>query len=80
MIRRTSASSSPAGHQQFELAGDVAARLAGAGVGTVAIPGQDTLAEEERFFSYRRATLAGEDGYGRQISLIGIGAWPCVNC
>ena len=62
------------GHQQFDLAGYVAARLAGAGIGTVAIPGHDTLAEEERFFSYRRATLAGEDGYGRQISLIGVGA------
>ena len=43
-------------------------------IGTVAITGHDTLAEEERFFSYRRATLAGEDGYGRQISLIGVGA------
>ncbi|MAF30456.1 MAG: polyphenol oxidase [Paracoccus sp.] len=62
------------GHQQFDLAGYVAARLAGAGIGTVAITGHDTLAEEERFFSYRRATLAGEDGYGRQISLIGVGA------
>ena len=62
------------GHQQFDLAGYVAARLAGAGIGTVAITGHDTLAEEARFFSYRRATLAGEDGYGRQISLIGVGA------
>ena len=62
------------GHQQFDLAGYVAARLAGAGIGTVAITGHDTLADEERFFSYRRATLAGEDGYGRQISLIGVGA------
>ncbi len=62
------------GHQQFDLAGYVAARLAAAGIGTVAITGQDTLADEERFFSYRRSTLAGQDGYGRQISLIGIGA------
>ena len=62
------------GHQQFDLAGYVAARLAGAGIGTVAITGHDTLADEERFFSYRRATLAGEDGYGRQISLIGLPA------
>lgn len=61
------------GQQQFDLAGYVAARLASAGIGTVAITGQDTLGEEERFFSYRRATLAGEDGYGRQISLIGVG-------
>ncbi|ARU14874.1 polyphenol oxidase [Croceicoccus marinus] len=60
------------GHQQFDLAGYVAARLAGAGIGTVAITGQDTLAEEERFFSYRRAALAGEASYGRQISLIGV--------
>lgn len=61
------------GHQQFDLAGYVAARLAAAGIGTVAITGHDTLAQEERFFSYRRATLAGEDAYGRQISLIGLG-------
>ena len=61
------------GHQQFDLSGYVAARLAAAGIGTVAITGHDTLAEEERFFSYRRSTLAGEDGYGRQISLIGTG-------
>ncbi|WP_230279743.1 peptidoglycan editing factor PgeF [Croceicoccus sp. Ery15] len=61
------------GHQQFDLAGYVAARLAAAGVGTVAITGHDTLADETRFFSYRRATLAGEDSYGRQISLIAVG-------
>ncbi len=60
------------GHQQFDLAGYVAARLARAGVKTVAITGHDTLADDARFFSYRRSTLAGEDAYGRQISLIGL--------
>lgn len=62
------------GHHQFDLAGFVAADLARAGVPQVEITGDDTCADAERFFSYRRATLAGENGYGRQISLIGIPA------
>jgi copper oxidase (laccase) domain-containing protein len=61
-----------AGHWQFDLAGYAAARLAGAGVGTVERLGLDTYAEPERFFSYRRATHRGEPAYGRQISLIGL--------
>jgi len=34
--------------------------------------GLDTYANEDRFFSYRRATHRGEPGYGRQIAIIGI--------
>jgi hypothetical protein len=34
--------------------------------------GEDTYAQGERFYSFRRATHAGEAGYGRQISLIGL--------
>jgi copper oxidase (laccase) domain-containing protein len=61
-----------AGHAWFDLEGYVAARLAGFGVGTVAMLGEDTYAQGERFYSFRRATHAGEAGYGRQISLIGL--------
>lgn len=61
------------GHAWFDLEGYVAARLASAGVGTVAMLGEDTYAQPDRFFSYRRATHRGEPGYGREISLIGLG-------
>jgi len=61
------------GHLQFDIAGYVAARLAAAGVGRIAMLDEDTCSQSERFFSYRRACLAGEPGYGRQISLIGVG-------
>lgn len=60
------------GHAMFDIAAYVAARLAAAGVGTVAIGGQDTYAEEADYFSYRRACHRNENGYGRQISLIGL--------
>ena len=60
------------GHWQFDLEGYVASRLRAAGIGEVESLGLDTLAAPERFYSYRRATLAGEPAYGRQISLIGL--------
>jgi YfiH family protein len=60
------------GHCQFDLEGYVAARLGEAGVGTIAPLGLDTCAAPRRFFSYRRATLAHEPAYGRQIALIGL--------
>lgn len=59
-------------HWQFDLPGYVVARLRQGGVGTVAALDEDTCAQPERFFSYRRSTLAGEADYGRQISLIGL--------
>lgn len=64
---------------QFDLAGYCAARLGAAGVAHVIVIGADTLAEEERFFSHRRRTLALQDGalhggnpgpIGHQISVI----------
>ena len=61
------------GHQQFDLAAYVAARLASAGVARIELTGRDTYAEPTRFFSFRRATHRGESDYGRQISLIGLG-------
>jgi YfiH family protein len=42
---------------QFDLSGYCAARLTEAGIGRVIVTGVDTLAEEDRFFSYRRRTL-----------------------
>ncbi len=60
------------GHHQFDLEAYLLARLAAAGVTRVEALGLDTYADEDRFFSYRRATHRGEADYGRQISLIGV--------
>lgn len=60
------------GHAWFDLEGYVAARLHAAGIGIVAMLGQDTYSQPDRFYSFRRATHAGEPGYGREISLIGL--------
>lgn len=57
---------------QFDLAGYCAARLAAAGVGRVTVTGIDTLAEDQRFFSHRRRTLAGGGPIGHQISVIAL--------
>lgn len=58
---------------QFDLPGYCAARLRQAGVGGVAVIGADTLADEDRFFSHRRRTLAGGGPIGHQISVIVLG-------
>jgi YfiH family protein len=55
---------------QFDLAGYCAARLRAAGVGQIIVTGVDTLAEEDRFFSHRRRTLAKGGPIGHQISVI----------
>jgi YfiH family protein len=60
------------GHFQFDLEAYVAHRLAAAGVKRVAALGLDTYSQKDRFFSFRRATHAGELDYGRQISLIAL--------
>ena len=62
------------GHQQFDIEAYVAARLAAAGVGRIETLGLDTYANEDKFFSFRRATHRGEPDYGREISLIGLPA------
>ena len=61
-----------ADHQQFDLEGYVAARLQAAGIAQVARCAMDTYKQEQRFFSFRRATHRGEPAYGRQISLIAL--------
>ncbi len=61
-----------AGHLQFDLEAYVAHRLAAAGIARVEALGEDTYAQPNRFYSYRRATHRGEPSYGRQMSLIGL--------
>jgi YfiH family protein len=58
------------GHWLFDLPGYVARKLARLGVTDVTRVPADTCRDRQRFFSYRRATLAGEPDYGRQLSAI----------
>jgi polyphenol oxidase len=60
------------GHHQFDLEAYVAHRLARAGITKVAALGLDTYSLADRYYSFRRATHAGEPDYGRQISLIAL--------
>lgn len=62
-----------AGHAQFDIAAYVAVRLARAGLDRVEIVDDDTYAQSADYFSYRRSCHRGENGYGRQISVIGVG-------
>ncbi len=64
------APSGRAGHFLFDLGVLVMSRLRAAGVGTIERLDHDTLAEDELFFSYRRATKTGEPDYGRCLSAI----------
>ena len=48
------------GHTLFDLPGYVLARLSGLGLAAVTGMDADTLADEGRYYSYRRATLAGK--------------------
>ena len=57
------------GHSMFDLARYTVDRLARTGV-QAAFLDRCTYAEEDLFFSYRRATHRGEADYGRQISAI----------
>ena len=61
-----------AGHARFNLPAYIVARLQAAGVGTVADMARCTYAEEDAFFSYRRATHRGEDDYGRLMTAIAL--------
>jgi YfiH family protein len=60
------------GHALFDLPGYLRTRLVAAGVGEVADLGLCTYANEERFYSYRRATHRDEPDYGRLISAIAL--------
>jgi len=54
----------------FDLPAYVLSRLAAAGVARAEWTGRDTLAEEDWFFSNRRAVHRGESDYGRLLSAI----------
>jgi hypothetical protein len=54
----------------FDLPAFVLSRLAAAGVTRAKWTGHDTLADETRFFSNRRAVHRGERDYGRLLSAI----------
>ncbi|WP_137179881.1 peptidoglycan editing factor PgeF [Roseomonas sp. AR75] len=58
---------------QFDLPGYCLLRLRDAGVGGAAWLGEDTLANESKYFSHRRATLAGGGPIGHQLSAIALG-------
>jgi YfiH family protein len=60
-----------AGHAMFDLAGYVAARLTGAGIGRIEDVRLCTYSDA-RFFSYRRATHRAEPDYGRHINAIAL--------
>ncbi|WP_431281589.1 peptidoglycan editing factor PgeF [Humitalea sp. 24SJ18S-53] len=55
----------------FDLPAYCAARLARRGIAATPPPA-DTLADEARFFSYRRGSIAGDLPVGHQISCIGL--------
>lgn len=56
----------------FDLPGYCLARLSAAGIGGATALARDTLAEEDAFFSHRRATLAGGGPIGHQLSAIAL--------
>lgn len=58
------------GHFLFDVEGYAASRLAGAGISDIEKLGACTLAHPDKFYSFRRATLAGEPDYGREVSAI----------
>ena len=60
------------GHFMFDLPRYIEHRLARAGIVTVQRAHHDTVAEDSRFFSYRRACLHGERAYGRGLSAIAL--------
>lgn len=58
------------GKYLFDLPGYGLARLRAAGIGQAEWTGHCTYSDAGRFFSYRRSTHAGEQDYGRLISVI----------
>lgn len=56
----------------FDLPGACAARLRRRGLAQVEVLARDTLAEDQAFFSHRRAVLRGEADYGRNLSAIAL--------
>ena len=61
------------GHWLFDLPRYVETRLERAGLRSIERIDACTYADEQRFFSYRRATHRGEADYGRQVSAVTLG-------
>jgi polyphenol oxidase len=59
-----------AGHFRFDLSGYILHRLERLGLASIERAPHDTVADPGRFFSYRRACLAGERDYGRLLAAI----------
>jgi purine-nucleoside/S-methyl-5'-thioadenosine phosphorylase / adenosine deaminase len=72
MTARLFAEGARPGRYLFDLAGYVEGRIEALGLRRVAVLPQDTCADAERFFSYRRVTLNGGGDYGRQLSAIAL--------
>jgi copper oxidase (laccase) domain-containing protein len=66
--------SSRKSHYMFDLPGYLHARLEAQNIASVTGLGLCTYRDEDRFFSYRRATHRNEAQYGRQISAIALTA------
>ncbi len=60
------------GHFMFDLEGFVRDRLEALELGAVEVMAEDTCAQADRFFSYRRATKNREPDYGRGLSAIAL--------
>lgn len=60
------------GHAMFDLPAYIVARLRKAGVGRIFDTSLCTYGDENRFYSYRRATHRGEADYGRLIAAIAL--------
>jgi YfiH family protein len=60
------------GHHLFDLPGYLRRRMQHLGLAGCEHTGHDTLADEQRFFSYRRNTLRGISDYGRGLSAIAL--------
>jgi YfiH family protein len=60
----------PRGRPHFDLPGFVTRQLERLNLGAVDRVDDDTCADADRFFSYRRSCLTGEPDYGRQLSAI----------
>ena len=54
----------------FDLPGFLVRQLSALGLAVVASTDDDTCADEQRFFSYRRSVQRGEDDYGRGLAAI----------
>ena len=57
-------------HHLFDLKAYIGERARRAGIGAFENLGLDTYADEERFYSYRRATHRSEPDYGRLVAAI----------